>query len=91
MAVAVGFEPTVGYKPTQHFECCTFGRSDTPPRKRLLDVDCELPIASKSLEQTVEVRRPRPFDPPPWQESPASSRSSDVRGLPRGHRNQGPG
>lgn len=32
LAVAVGFEPTVrGYR-TQHFECCTFGRSDTPPR-----------------------------------------------------------
>lgn len=30
IAVAVGFEPTVGC-PTQHFECCTFGRSDTLP------------------------------------------------------------
>lgn len=31
MAVTVGFEPTVrGYR-TQHFECCTFGRSDTSP------------------------------------------------------------
>ena len=30
LAVAVGFEPTVGC-PTQHFECCTFGRSDTLP------------------------------------------------------------
>src|SRR5699024_9863648 len=30
-AVAVGFEPTVGGCPTKHFECFTFGRSDTPP------------------------------------------------------------
>lgn len=29
--MAEGFEPSVrGYR-TQHFECCTFGRSDTPP------------------------------------------------------------
>lgn len=32
LAVAEGFEPSVrGYR-TQHFECCTFGRSDTLPR-----------------------------------------------------------
>lgn len=30
IAVEAGFEPAVGC-PTQHFECCTFGRSDTPP------------------------------------------------------------
>ena len=31
LAVAAGFEPAVrGYR-TQHFECCTFGRSDTLP------------------------------------------------------------
>lgn len=34
MAVAVGFEPTVALT-TQHFECCTFGLSDTLPRFRL--------------------------------------------------------
>lgn len=32
MAVTVGFEPTVGGYPTQLFESCTFGRSDTSPR-----------------------------------------------------------
>lgn len=31
MAVTVGFEPTVGGYPTQLFESCTFGRSDTSP------------------------------------------------------------
>ena len=35
MAVTVGFEPTVGGYPTQLFESCTFGRSDTSPRKSL--------------------------------------------------------
>jgi len=29
--VTVGFEPTVGGYPTQLFESCTFGRSDTSP------------------------------------------------------------
>ena len=37
LAVAVGFEPTVGC-PTQHFECCTFGRSDTLPNTELTDL-----------------------------------------------------
>lgn len=37
LAVAVGFEPTVGGYPTKHFECFTFGRSDTPPRSTLLE------------------------------------------------------
>lgn len=32
VAVTVGFEPTVGGYPTQLFESCTFGRSDTSPR-----------------------------------------------------------
>lgn len=31
VAVTVGFEPTVGGYPTQLFESCTFGRSDTSP------------------------------------------------------------
>lgn len=53
MAVAVGFEPTVGYKPTQHFECCTFGRSDTPPRKRLLDADEILPIEANFTKEST--------------------------------------
>jgi hypothetical protein len=36
MAVAVGFEPTEAF--TSHaFEACSFGRSDTPPSKRLQD------------------------------------------------------
>ncbi len=37
MAVTVGFEPTVGGYPTQLFESCTFGRSDTSPRNSLRD------------------------------------------------------
>ena len=31
LAEPVGFEPTVGSTPTQLFESCTFGRSDTVP------------------------------------------------------------
>ena len=34
LAVAVGFEPTVALT-TQHFECCTFGLSDTLPGFRV--------------------------------------------------------
>ena len=36
MAVPVGFEPTVGFRPTQLFESCTFGRSDTVPGESLI-------------------------------------------------------
>ena len=32
--MAVGFEPTV-VLPTHAFEACSFGRSDTPPSKRV--------------------------------------------------------
>lgn len=39
MAVTVGFEPTVGGYPTQLFESCTFGRSDTSPRTSLVKLD----------------------------------------------------
>ena len=35
LAVAEGFEPSVGDYPTLAFEASTFGRSDTPPRKNL--------------------------------------------------------
>ncbi len=36
LAVTEGFEPSVrGYR-TQHFECCTFGRSDTSPDQNTL-------------------------------------------------------
>ena len=38
MAVTVGFEPTVGGYPTQLFESCTFGRSDTSPPTSLRHV-----------------------------------------------------
>ncbi len=31
MAERVGFEPTVPFWSTQHFQCCTFGRSVTSP------------------------------------------------------------
>jgi hypothetical protein len=34
LAVAVGFEPTVGY-PTHAFETCSLGHSDTPPGVRI--------------------------------------------------------
>jgi hypothetical protein len=36
LAEPVGFEPTVGSTPTQLFESCTFGRSDTVPRTILV-------------------------------------------------------
>ena len=36
VAEPVGFEPTVGSTPTQLFESCTFGRSDTVPGKSLV-------------------------------------------------------
>lgn len=39
MAVTVGFEPTVGGYPTQLFESCTFGRSDTSPSASLRDAE----------------------------------------------------
>jgi hypothetical protein len=38
VAEPVGFEPTVGSTPTQLFESCTFGRSDTVPRMILVQV-----------------------------------------------------
>ena len=31
MAERVGFEPTVGDKPTHNFQSCSFGLSDTSP------------------------------------------------------------
>ncbi len=34
MAERVGFEPTVGVKPTHNFQSCSFGLSDTSPFKR---------------------------------------------------------
>ena len=36
MAVAEGFEPSDGGYPSHAFEACSLGRSDTPPRSRLL-------------------------------------------------------
>ena len=36
LAEPVGFEPTVGSTPTQLFESCTFGRSDTVPERSLV-------------------------------------------------------
>ena len=38
MAVAVGFQPTVGLHPQHAFEACSLGRSDTPPPGRLPDL-----------------------------------------------------
>ncbi len=37
MAVAEGFEPSVGDYPTLAFEASTFGRSDTPPSRNITD------------------------------------------------------
>ena len=34
-AERAGFEPAVDFWPTQHFQCCTFGRSVTSPTTRL--------------------------------------------------------
>ena len=33
MAERAGFEPAVPFRGTQHFQCCTFGRSVTSPKK----------------------------------------------------------
>ena len=46
LAVAEGFEPSVGGYPTLAFEARTFGRSDTPPRTRLLQDDPRHQIAA---------------------------------------------
>jgi hypothetical protein len=37
MAVAEGFEPSVGGYPTHAFEACSLGRSDTPPQRTVPD------------------------------------------------------
>src|SRR3954451_17335024 len=50
LAVAVGFEPTV-VLPTHAFEACSFGRSDTPPRRRLQD-SATAPRREELVEQS---------------------------------------
>ena len=52
LAVTVGFEPTVGGYPTQLFESCTFGRSDTSPSFSLRQVN-------DARESGVSSTRPR--------------------------------
>lgn len=46
MAVAEGFEPSVGGYPTHAFEACSLGRSDTPPARSLRAVRGAAQIAS---------------------------------------------
>ena len=46
MAVEVGFEPTLAFTK-QHFECCTFGRSDTPPSA--IQVTVSMPIGTNPI------------------------------------------
>ena len=58
MAVTVGFEPTVGGYPTQLFESCTFGRSDTSPPTSLRHVGgcCESSPLPRSQPSSIAPR-----------------------------------
>ncbi len=59
MAVTVGFEPTVGGYPTQLFESCTFGRSDTSPPKSLRHVDgCRESAAAAAVSHASSPSHP---------------------------------
>ena len=55
LAVTVGFEPTVGSTPTQLFESCTFGRSDTSPRESLAQVRGRFEPAATAAEHPPVV------------------------------------
>ena len=56
LAVTVGFEPTVGGYPTQLFESCTFGRSDTSPSSSLRhESGCREPAPSPPAEASQMV------------------------------------
>ena len=71
MAVPVGFEPTVGL-PTQLFESCTFGRSDTVPRTSY----ARLPESRQS------AREPRPsagVRPAPRRQAGSGRRKASTR------------
>ena len=62
MAVTVGFEPTVGGYPTQLFESCTFGRSDTSPSSSLRHTGgcCEsAPHPAQAASSNQDIRRPQ--------------------------------
>ena len=70
MAVTVGFEPTVGGYPTQLFESCTFGRSDTSPRNSLRDAGparesrpAHRPACHQAAATSACVRRMPSVDP----------------------------
>jgi site-specific DNA recombinase len=57
LAVTVGFEPTVGGYPTQLFESCTFGRSDTsPPTSLRHATGSREPAASAASAQPFSTR-----------------------------------
>lgn len=56
MAVAEGFEPSVGDYPTLAFEASTFGRSDTPPSRNITDAPEDDQIARSSRNCPGEIR-----------------------------------
>ncbi len=62
MAVAEGFEPSVGGYPTHAFEACSLGRSDTPPQVTLPDGRSESEIGwSGALSAEEGVQHGRAF------------------------------
>lgn len=60
LAVTVGFEPTVGGYPTQLFESCTFGRSDTSPRSSVVQPRgrVETGLRGYDSDRALEPARP---------------------------------
>lgn len=57
MAEPVGFEPTVGSTPTQLFESCTFGRSDTVPSSIVVHLSKSLSRTARSSHRTSTTAR----------------------------------
>jgi len=78
LAVTVGFEPTVGGYPTQLFESCTFGRSDTSPQTSVRDAgrtrqSSSIPLSPPGTSRSDSRRGQRrpPSPPPPRGRHPA--------------------
>lgn len=58
MAVAEGFEPSVGGYPTHAFEACSLGRSDTPPARSLRAVSGAAQIARAAGLAAAQITLP---------------------------------